>query len=194
MAQITTMEELFIDELRDLYDAEKQLTKALPKMAKAASTEELKAAFEEHLSETENQVTRLEQIFKDLGEKASGKTCAAMAGLIKEGNELAQESEESAVRDAGLIAAAQKVEHYEISGYGSARTHAEILGNDDAVSLLEETLEEEKSADEKLNELAENMVNQEAAGATNSTRKTAHSEKSSRPKTRTAVGSSRRSH
>jgi len=201
MAQVTTMEELFVEELRDLYDAEKQLTKALPKMAKAASSEELRTAFEEHLEQTENQVTRLEQIFKALGEKATGKTCAAMAGLIKEGNEIAQESEESAVRDAGLIAAAQKVEHYEISGYGSARTHAEILGHDEAVSLLEETLEEEKSTDEKLTELAENIINEEAVGessaggegrgtASGTARKTATAEKSSHSKTRTAGGGS----
>jgi ferritin-like metal-binding protein YciE len=199
MAQVTTMEELFIEELRDLYDAEKQLTKALPKMAKAASSEELRTAFEEHLEQTEGQVGRLEEIFKALGEKATGKTCAAMAGLIKEGNEIAQEIEESAVRDAGLIAAAQKVEHYEISGYGSARTHAELLGNDEAVSLLEETLEEEKSTDERLTELAESIINEEAVSGSNSggggaTKKPASAQKSSsRPKTSSAGGGSRSS-
>jgi len=195
MAQVTTMEELFIEELRDLYDAEKQLTKALPKMAKAASSEELRTAFEEHLEQTEGQVGRLEEIFKALGEKATGKTCAAMAGLIKEGNEIAQEIEESAVRDAGLIASAQKVEHYEISGYGSARTHAELLGNDEAVSLLEETLEEEKSTDERLTELAESIINEEAVSGSNSggggaAKKPASAQKSSsRPKTSSAGGS-----
>jgi len=189
------MEELFIEELRDLYDAEKQLTKALPKMAKAASSEELRTAFEEHLEQTEGQVGRLEEIFKALGEKATGKTCAAMAGLIKEGNEIAQEIEESAVRDAGLIAAAQKVEHYEISGYGSARPHAELLGNDEAVSLLEETLEEEKSTDERLTELAESIINEEAVSGSNSggggaAKKPASAQKSSsRPKTSSAGGS-----
>jgi len=199
MAQVTTMEELFIEELRDLYDAEKQLTKALPKMAKAASSEELRTAFEEHLEQTEGQVGRLEEIFKALGEKATGKTCAAMAGLIKEGNEIAQEIEESAVRDAGLIAAAQKVEHYEISGYGSARTHAELLGNDEAVSLLEETLEEEKSTDERLTELAESIINEEAVSGSNgggggATKKPASAQKSSsRPKTSSAGGGSRTS-
>jgi ferritin-like metal-binding protein YciE len=180
MAKVTTMEELFLDEIRDLYDAEKQLTKALPKMAKASTSEELRNAFEEHLGQTENHVTRLEQIFESLGEKATGKKCAAMSGLIKEGDEMASDSEETAVRDAGLIAAAQKVEHYEISGYGSARTHAEILGYDDAVGLLDETLQEEKDADEKLNELAQTSINEEAAGA-----------RSVRPKTKSAGGSQR---
>jgi len=140
MAKVVTMEDLFLDEIRDLYDAEKQLTKALPKMAKAASSEELRTALENHLEETENQVERLEQIFTMLDEKGTGKKCAAMAGLIKEGDEVASSTENSAVRDAGLIAAAQKVEHYEISGYGSARTHAQQLGHQEVVSLLEETL------------------------------------------------------
>jgi ferritin-like metal-binding protein YciE len=157
------MEELFLEELRDLYDAEKQLTKALPKMSKAAASAELREALDEHLGQTENQVARLERIFALVGEDAGGKKCAAMAGLIKEGEEIASDSEETPVRDAGLIAAAQKVEHYEISGYGSARTHAELLGNDEAVRLLEETLHEEKAADEKLNELATGMINLEAA-------------------------------
>jgi ferritin-like metal-binding protein YciE len=185
MAKVTTMEELFLDEIRDLYDAEKQLTKALPQMAKAAASDELRAAFEDHLEETKNQVQRLEQIFEALGEKATGKKCAAMAGLIKEGDEIASDSEETAVRDAGLIAAAQKVEHYEMSGYGSARTHAELLGNDEAASLLEETLDEEKAADEKLNQLAKNVINEQAAG----TSKGAGRHAAARPKTRTAGGS-----
>lgn len=174
MAKVTTMEELFLDEIRDLYDAEKQLTKALPKMAKASVSDELREAFEGHLAQTQNQVERLERIFEALGEKATGRKCAAMSGLIKEGDEMVSDSEETAVRDAGLIAAAQKVEHYEISGYGSARTHAEILGHDEAVSLLDETLQEEKDADEKLNDLAQSAINEEAAG------------NSGRPKTRTA--------
>jgi len=164
MAKVTTMEELFLDEIRDLYDAEMQLTKALPEMADAAASDELREAFEEHLEETVNQVGRLERIFAALGEKPTGKKCAAMTGLIKEGNEMINASDETAVRDAGLIAAAQKVEHYEISGYGSARTHAEILGDDKAVRLLEETLFEEKEADERLNDIAKNLVNEEAAG------------------------------
>jgi ferritin-like metal-binding protein YciE len=185
MAKVATMDELFLDEIRDLYDAEKQLTKALPKMAEAATSEDLRTAFEEHLEQTETHVERLERIFEALGEKGTGKKCAAMAGLIKEGGEIASETEDTAVRDAGLIAAAQKVEHYEISGYGSARTHAEILGNDEAVRLLEETLSEEKETDEKLNELAQGMINEEAAG-------TSSGATTSRPKTRAAGGSSSR--
>lgn len=164
MAKTTTMDDLLIDELRDLYDAEKQLTKALPKMAKAATSEELRAAFEQHLQQTEGHVERLEQIFEQLGQKASGKKCAAMNGLIKEGEEVASDTEDS-VRDAGLIAAAQKVEHYEISGYGSVRTHAQMLGHDQAVRLLQETLEEEKQTDTKLNSLAEGMINERAMHA-----------------------------
>jgi ferritin-like metal-binding protein YciE len=165
MAKTTTMDALLLEELRDLYDAEKQLTKALPKMAKASSSEQLRAAFEAHLQQTEGHVERLEQIFEQLGEKASGKKCAAMSGLIKEGEEVASDTNEDSVRDAGLIAAAQKVEHYEISGYGSVRTHARMLGHDHAVRLLQETLEEEKQTDEKLNTLAERMINQEAMHA-----------------------------
>jgi ferritin-like metal-binding protein YciE len=184
MAKVTTMEDLFLDEIRDLYDAEKQLTKALPEMAHAASSEELRNAFEEHLDQTVNQIERLERIFKTLGEKPTGKKCAAMTGLIKEGNEMINASDETAVRDAGLIAAAQKVEHYEISGYGSARTHAEMLSNDTAVRLLDETLFEEREADERLNDLAYSMVNEEAAGGSNVT-------PNGRPRTRAAGGSFR---
>lgn len=165
MAKTTTMDELLLEELRDLYDAEKQLTKALPKMAKASTSGELRAAFEAHLQQTEGHVERLEQIFEQLGEKASGKKCAAMSGLIKEGEEVASDTDESSVRDAGLIAAAQKVEHYEISGYGSVRTHAQMLGHDHAVRLLEETLNEEKQTDQKLNSLAEGMINEQAMHA-----------------------------
>src|SRR6201985_1615904 len=148
MSKMATMDDLFLDEIRDLYDAEKQLTKALPKMAKAAASQQLREAFEEHLEQTQGHVERLEEIFESLAQDSSGKKCAAMAGLIKEGDELAGDTEQTAVRDAGLIAAAQKVEHYEIAGYGSARAHAEILGHADAVRLLDETLAEEKEADE----------------------------------------------
>jgi ferritin-like metal-binding protein YciE len=163
MAKITTMENLFLNEIRDLYDAEKQLTRALPAMAKAASSEELRDAFAEHLEQTKGQVRRLERLFEARGEKATGKKCAAMTGLIKEGSEIISESNVTPVRDAGLIAAAQKVEHYEISGYGSARTHAGILGDEGAVRLLEETLFEEKEANEKLTELARYVINDRAA-------------------------------
>ena len=163
MTKVTTMEELFIEELRDLYDAENQLTKALPKMSKAAASDELRDAFDEHLAQTQDQVERLKRIFELVGEEPTGRKCAAMSGLIKEGNEMVSDSDETPVRDAGLIAAAQKVEHYEISGYGSARTHAELLGNSEAARLLEETLKEEKDTDEKLNQLALGMINAEAA-------------------------------
>jgi ferritin-like metal-binding protein YciE len=131
-------------------------------MARAAASDELRDAFEDHLEQTEYHVERLERIFEALGEKATGKKCAAMTGLIKEGNDLVGATSETAVRDAGLIAAAQKVEHYEISGYGSARTHAAILGNDKAASLLDETRLEEKEADERLNALAQNLINEKA--------------------------------
>jgi ferritin-like metal-binding protein YciE len=201
MAKISTMEELFLDQIQDLYDAEKQLTKALPKMAKAASSDELRQAFEEHLEQTRGHVDRLEQVFEAIGSKAKGKKCEAMAGLVKEGDEIASNTEETSVRDAGLIAGAQKVEHYEIAGYGSARTHAQLLGHDRVASLLEQTLEEEKETDEKLTELAESMVNQEAVGmsadqdegsSSSSTRKRPASSSSSSSKTRSAGGSSSR--
>jgi ferritin-like metal-binding protein YciE len=162
MAKVETMDELLLDEIRDLYDAEKQLTKALPKMAKASTSSQLRSAFEEHLNQTEGHVTRLEQVFESLGEKASGKKCEAMHGLIKEGDEIAGETEESSVRDAGLIMAAQKVEHYEISAYGSARAHAQMLGKNDIATLLEKTLQEERQADQKLNDIAESMINESA--------------------------------
>jgi len=188
MAKVTTMEELFLSEIRDLYDAEKQLTKALPEMAEAAQSDELRMGFEKHLQQTEGHVQRLERIFEALGEKATGKKCAAMAGLIKEGGEVADETEETAVRDAGLIAAAQKVEHYEIAGYGSAKNHAALLGNHEAVKLLDQTLKEEKATDEKLNELAQNGINEEAAGG-EFAGKTAS--RGGRPHTRSAGGNSR---
>ncbi|HWE52918.1 MAG TPA: ferritin-like domain-containing protein [Bryobacteraceae bacterium] len=168
MAKVATMEALLMDELRDLYDAEKQLIKALPEMAEASQSDELRAGFEEHLRQTEGHAERLERIFEGMGEKASGKKCAAMSGLIKEGDEIAGSTEETAVRDAGLIAAAQKVEHYEIAGYGSAKRHAEILGNREAVRLLDQTLQEEKATNEKLNRLAEGGINEKAAGHSNS--------------------------
>jgi ferritin-like metal-binding protein YciE len=184
MARITTMEELFLDEIRDLYDAEHQLTKALPDMADAASSEELRYTFEVHLEQTANQVQRLERIFEAMGEKPTGKKCAAMTGLIKEANEVIGASGETTVRDAGLIAAAQKVEHYEMSGYGSARTLAEFLANDKAVRLLDETLFEEQEADERLNDLAHSLIGEEVESDSNSAG-------GRHPKTRAAGGSSR---
>jgi ferritin-like metal-binding protein YciE len=157
-----TLEKLYINELRDLYSAENQLLKALPKMAKGASSAELKEAFENHLAETETHVERLEQIFKDLEENPKGKTCYGMKGLIEEGSEILEEEGEESVLDAGIIVAAQKVEHYEMAGYGSVRTFAQLLGQEEAAQLLQTTLDEESKANELLNQLAETTVNAEA--------------------------------
>ena len=151
------LKELYIDELKDLYNAESQLVKALPKMAKAASSEELRQGFEEHLEQTKGHVQRLEKIFQAWGESPKGKKCKGMEGLIEEGSEVMEEDYEGSVLDAALIGAAQRVEHYEIAGYGTVRSMAETLGESDHVSLLEETLEEEKATDEKLTELAEQI-------------------------------------
>jgi ferritin-like metal-binding protein YciE len=159
-----TLQDLFRDQVQDIYDAEKKLVKALPKMAKAAACEQLRAGILEHLEQTKNHVHRLEQVFETLDSKPRAKTCAAMKGLIEEGEEVIDEfDEEDNVRDAGLIAAAQKVEHYEIAAYGSLCTWAEQLGNEKAKNLLHETLEEEKQTDRKLTELAERQVNMQAA-------------------------------
>jgi len=153
---------LYINELRDLYNAEGQLVKALPKMAKAASSQELKEAFEKHLEQTKNHVERLEEVFEDIGEKPKGKTCKAMKGLVEEGSELLDKEGDESVIDAGIIVAAQKVEHYEIAGYGSVRTFAELLGKNKSVELLQTTLNEESETNETLNQLAEGIVNPEA--------------------------------
>lgn len=157
-----TLHELLVEEIKDLYHAEKQLTKALPKMAKAASHQDLRDAFESHLEETREQVTRLEEVFAVLDEKVKAKTCAGMQGIIEEGNDLMQEDADGSVLDAGLIAAAQRAEHYEIGAYGTCVAWARLLGHDEAASLLEQTLEEEKAADEKLSALAEAEINQSA--------------------------------
>ena len=157
------LKELYIDELKDLYSAENQLVKALPKMAKAASSDELRAGFEKHLEQTRGHVQRLEKIFEALGESPKGKTCKGMQGLIEESSEATEEDYEGSVMDAALIGAAQRVEHYEIAGYGTVRSMAETLTEDDHVSLLEETLEEEKETDEKRTELAE-QINNKANG------------------------------
>ena len=159
-----SLRELYIDELRDLYNAETQLTKALPKMAKASSNDELREAFEEHLRQTSEHVSRLEQIFDNLEEKPTGKKCLGMEGLVKEGAETMREEYEDAVMDAAIIGAAQRVEHYEIAGYGTVRDMAKLLGEDEHVSLLEQTLEEEKETDQKLTELAE-QINPQAQEA-----------------------------
>jgi ferritin-like metal-binding protein YciE len=160
--KIKTMDDLFLAQIKDLYDAEKQLVKALPKMAKAASSQELRQGFQEHLEQTKGHVSRLEQIFDQLGEKASGTKCEGMAGLINEGEEIVDEIEQSPLRDAGLIGAAQRVEHYEIAAYGTVKTFARMLGRSQAVTLLEQTLNEEKQTDQKLTQLAESMINEEA--------------------------------
>lgn len=163
--KLDSLQDVFMDELKDLYNAENQLIKALPKMAKAAASEDLRTAFEEHLEQTRNHAQRLETIFKQLETSGRGKKCKAMTGLIEEGQEIIDMDGEDAAKDAALIAAAQKVEHYEISGYGSVRTHAKILGMDEAANLLQETLNEEAAADEKLNGIAQN-INVEAQTAT----------------------------
>ena len=154
-----TLQELLVDEIRDLYHAEKQLVKALPKLAKAASHDDLREAFESHLEETREQVTRLEEVFEALGEKVRAKACPGMAGIIEEGSELMQQDAEASVMDAGLIAAAQRAEHYEIGAYGTCAAWARLLGLDEVVTLLEQTLEEEKAADQKLTALAEQEIN-----------------------------------
>jgi ferritin-like metal-binding protein YciE len=162
-AKEKTLNDLFLMSLKDMYYAEKQILRALPKMAKAAESEELREAFLTHRDETQGQIERLEQVFEMLGKKASGKTCEAMQGIIAEGQEVMDDFADSEALDAGLVAAAQSVEHYEISRYGTLKTWARELGMDDAVDFLEEILEEEKKTDQLLTELAEARVNQKAA-------------------------------
>jgi len=160
---VRSLENLLVDELRDLLSAEKQITKALPKMAKAASSNELRSAFEEHLTQTQGQIARLEQAFETLGHAARAKKCMGMEGLIEEGKEFLEKEMEPEVLDAALIAAAQKVEHYEIASYGSARTWAQEIGQSEVADLLQATLDEEAETDRKLTELAESRVNRQAA-------------------------------
>ncbi|MGE5755771.1 MAG: ferritin-like domain-containing protein [Planctomycetaceae bacterium] len=160
--KLNSLQDLFVEELRDLYSAETQLVKALPKMVKVASAKELRSAFEEHLEQTKGHVERLEQILTELGENPKGKTCKAMEGLVAEGEELIHEKPKASVLDAGLISAAQRVEHYEIAGYGSVRTYAKLLGNDKAAEILQTTLDEEGETDKKLTRLAERLINVEA--------------------------------
>jgi ferritin-like metal-binding protein YciE len=162
-AKEKTLDDLFLATLKDVYYAEKQILRALPKMAKAAESDELRQAFETHRDETQEQVQRLEQVFEILGKRASGKTCEAIQGIIEEGKEIMDDFADSEALDAGLIAAGQAVEHYEISRYGTLRSWAQELGLEDAVPLLEQTLEEEKKTDELLTQLAEARVNQKAA-------------------------------
>jgi ferritin-like metal-binding protein YciE len=157
-----TIDEVLIEELKDLYSAEKQITKALPKLAKAAASQELKAAFESHLEETQGHIERLDQVFETLGKSPRSKMCHGMEGLLEEGSEILDEAEKGSTRDAALISAAQKVEHYEMAGYGSVREYAKLLGHNEIASLLNETLEEEKAADEKLSGIAK-KINSQAA-------------------------------
>lgn len=160
--KIQTLRDALIHELRDLYSAETQLTKALPQLAKAASHEELSTALEEHLEETKEHVERLKRAFESLDVSPRGEKCAAMQGLIEEGKKVLEDNVADEMRDALIIASAQKVEHYEIASYGTVRTFAQLLGEDDLVDLLQETLDEESAADERLTEIAENIVNAEA--------------------------------
>jgi ferritin-like metal-binding protein YciE len=165
MADAGTLHDAFIDELRDAYDAEKQLTKALPKMAKAASSPQLRAAFQAHLEETRGQVARLEDVFESLDEKVSGKHCDGIAGIIEEGKSVMEEDFDDATMDACLIAGGQRAEHYEMAAYGTLVAWARAMGHEEAAVLLQETLDEEKAADEKLSSLAEGGINQDAAEA-----------------------------
>jgi ferritin-like metal-binding protein YciE len=160
--KIESMRDLLLEQIQDLYDAEQRLTKALPKMAEASTSPELRRAFESHLDETRGHVTRLEQAFQAIGEEPEAKTCDAMKGLIKEGDSVAGDIEQSPLRDAALIAAANRVEHYEIAAYGSAREFALSLGMDKVAALLQQTLMEEKAADQKLTSIAKTIVNEQA--------------------------------
>lgn len=160
--EIDSLQKLYVEQLKDIYSAEKQILQALPKMAKKSSNPQLRAAFEEHLEQTRGQVERLDRIFERLGKSSRGKKCKGMEGLIEEGKEVLEEDMEDEVRDAALIAAAQKVEHYEIAAYGTVRTYAELLGEKGDVKLLQQTLDEEGNTDKKLTQLAESTVNLEA--------------------------------
>ncbi len=163
MAEKNTLHEAFLDELRDMYHAEKQLTNALPKLAKKSKSPDLTDAFQSHLAETENHVTRLEQVFEELGETAKARTCDGMKGIIDEANQMMGESYDDQTMDAVLIASAQRAEHYEIAAYGTLVTWARTMEHDTAADLLQQNLDEEKAADEKLTDIAESGVNEQAA-------------------------------
>jgi ferritin-like metal-binding protein YciE len=163
--KLSTLQDLLVEELQDIYDAENQILKALPKMAKAASAPQLRQAFEDHLEQSRTHVERLDRVFEQFGAKSKGKPCKAMQGLIAEGEEMIKEKADPAVRDAGLIAAAQRVEHYEIAAYGCARTYARQLGQQQGAQLLQQTLDEEGMTDKKLTQLAETLINLEAERA-----------------------------
>lgn len=155
--EMESLKDLFVEELKDLYSAENQILKALPKMIKKATSKQLKSGFEQHLKETQGQVERLEKIFEELGQSPKGKKCKGMEGVLADGKELMEEDAEPEVMDAGLISAAQHVEHYEIAGYGCVRTYAELLGHNNFANLLQKTLDEESATDKKLTELARNI-------------------------------------
>ena len=161
---MSTLQDLFLDELKDMYDAEKRILKALPKLAKAATSVELQEAFNMHTEETQGHIEKLEQVFSSLGEKPKGKTCKATVGLLEEADEILSDNKGSPTINAALISAAQKVEHYETASYGTLREWADLLGNEEAVDLLGEILEEEEAANEKLTEIAESAANEEALG------------------------------
>ena len=163
MADMNTLRDALVDEIKDLFNAEKQLTKALPKLAKNSTNPELRAALESHLGETHEQIARLEQVFELLDETARGKHCAGMAGIIEEGNDMLEEDAEDAVKDACIVASGQRAEHYEMAAYGTCIAWAKVLGLDEVATLLEATLEEEKAADKKLSALAESGINQAAS-------------------------------
>jgi len=182
------LKKLLQDEIEDIYDAEHQLIKALPRMVEASSSPELQQALRQHLTVTQNQIKRLEQVFGALGEKAKRKPCKGMAGIVSEGNEMLEEDLDDSTMDAAIISAAQKVEHYEIASYGTVRTLAQTLGNNEVAELLEETLNEEKEADQRLTQIAESSINSEAAseeGESNGRNRASQGSKSSRSKTRT---------
>jgi len=183
------LKELYVAELKDLYDAENRLVKAIPKMAKAASSGELRSGFEEHLEQTRGHVDRLKEILDAMGEKAGGKKCAGMTGIVKEGEEIMEEDFEGEVMDAALISAAQRVEHYEIAAYGCVRTWAELLGENEASTLLEKTLDEEKETDQKLTELAE-QINVQAKASSGEEEDEESEEETPRAKARGARASS----
>jgi ferritin-like metal-binding protein YciE len=167
--EFNSFQDLFVNQVEDLYDAEQRLTQALPKMAGAANSGQLRQAFQQHLTETQSHVSRLETIFRQLGTDPKRETCQAMKGLISEGEEIVDATGDPSIKDAALIAAAQRVEHYEISGYGTARSFALRLGRKDAADLLQQTLDEEKAADQKLNQIAESSINLQASGQTTAT-------------------------
>jgi ferritin-like metal-binding protein YciE len=186
MADAGTLHDAFLDELRDAYDAERQILKALPKMAKAAGSRALRTAFEDHLAETRTQVERLEQVFASLEERVRGKHCDGVAGIIEEGKSVMQEDFDDETMDACLIAAAQRVEHYEMAAYGTLAAWAKVMGHTEAASLLEKTLDEEKAADEKLTSLAEGGINKAAASSVHSEKSGGDEDAEAGPATRKA--------